>query len=593
MTRRAPLELAFVPRGVEEPLLGYYSVTPLTPGGWADLLGDVGLPDTLRRLSQTVAVGDSHRTVEMRCLEMLPAMAHLLTERDGPSSASVRAWRLAARVVEQSVLAGGDAPDLGRFAAAFPAAGHAVLIRDEEGEARTERPRRTRSRGSSTPRRARFRRRCATHGSCARPRRTPTSSTWGCSSLSCGRCAPDLGLAPPLVRLTDTLAPLRLRLEAAPDSDAGWPLHVDPADQAILQARRLGSSRRSHAPATGHVTLGQQGVVELRLAASALEFAGAAVELPPELVEEQDLEHDAAYLEFAPGALSLGGVVRYDLRASLGGREISAEEFQALAAATQPLVRIGGEWRALKGRALARAKALAAIALHGSSMPAMTALGAALAGRYEVRGHGGGGRRSRAGSSSSWSAACAGRSCVAPVEPPEAFQGELRPYQKVGLGWLSQTRELGLGALLADDMGLGKTVQVIAYLLDHADGVKRPALIVCPTSVLGNWQRELRRFAPDLAVHIHHGPDRTRERRGARGLGRRPHVVCAPAARPPPPDGRVEWRVLVLDEAQAVKNPLTHAAQTAQAGERPGTGWPSPARRSRTGSTTCGRSCTS
>ena len=100
MARRAPLELAFVPRGVEEPLLGYYSLTPLTPGGWADLLDDVGLPDTLRRLSQTVAVGASHRTVEMRCLEMLPALAHLLAEREGPSSASVRAWRLAARVVE-------------------------------------------------------------------------------------------------------------------------------------------------------------------------------------------------------------------------------------------------------------------------------------------------------------------------------------------------------------------------------------------------------------------------------------------------------------------------------------------------------------
>ena len=69
IARRAPLELAYVPRGVEEPLLGYYSMTPLTPGGWSDLLGEVGLPDTLRRLSQTVAVGESHRTVEMRCLD--------------------------------------------------------------------------------------------------------------------------------------------------------------------------------------------------------------------------------------------------------------------------------------------------------------------------------------------------------------------------------------------------------------------------------------------------------------------------------------------------------------------------------------------
>ena len=179
------------------------------------------------------------------------------------------------------------------------------------------------------------------------------------------------------------------------------------------------------------MTLGQQGVVELRLATSALEFAGAAVELPPELVEEQDLEPDSAYLEFAPGALSMGGVVRYDLRASLGGREISAEEFQALAAATQPLVRIGGEWRALKGRALARAKALAAIALHGSSMPAMTALGAALAGRYEVRG-----LAVEVGDPSGELEQLVGQlrgpELVAPVEPPAAFQGELGRTRRLG-----------------------------------------------------------------------------------------------------------------------------------------------------------------
>jgi SNF2 family DNA or RNA helicase len=152
---------------------------------------------------------------------------------------------------------------------------------------------------------------------------------------------------------------------------------------------------------------------------------------------------------------------------------------------------------------------------------------------------------------------------VAPIEPPEAFQGELRPYQKVGLGWLTRTRELGLGALLADDMGLGKTVQVIAYLLDHGDDMSGPALIVCPTSVLGNWQRELRRFAPDLEVHIHHGPDRTRD---AEDLADWDVVLTSYALLPR--DRRLltdgSWRVLVLDEAQAVKNPLTHAAQTAR-----------------------------
>ena len=384
MTRRAPLELAYVPRGVEEPLLGYYSVTPLTPGGWADLLGDVGLPDTLRRLSQTVAVGDSHRSVEMRCLEMLPAMAHLLTERDGRRArrCAPGGWRLGSSSSRSSAAA--PCPTWRRFAAAFPAAGHAVLVRDEEGEATPEAAEDALAGFVDAATRA-------LSAAVRDPRimRTPEAHAdivdLGMLQPLLRAVAPDLGLAPPLVRLHDTLEPLRLRLEAPPDPDAGWPLHIDPADPATLRKAARIFAPLAHA-GDGHVTLGQQGVVELRLATSALEFAGAAVELPPELVEEQDLEPDSAYLEFAPGALSMGGVVRYDLRASLGGREISAEEFQALAAATQPLVRVGGEWRALKGRALARAKALAAIALHGSSMPAMTALGAALAGRYEVRG---------------------------------------------------------------------------------------------------------------------------------------------------------------------------------------------------------------
>jgi SNF2 domain-containing protein/helicase-like protein/SNF2 helicase protein len=560
MARRAPLELAFVPRGVEEPLLGYYSMTPLTPGGWADLLGEVGLPDTLRRLSQTVAVGESHRTVEMRCLEMLPAIAHLLTERDGPSSASVRAWRLAARVVEQSIVGGGDIPDLTRFSAAFPAAAHAVVVRDEEGEASppaavdavsgfVDAAMRALSAAVRDPR---ILRSPEAHGDIV---------DLGMLQPLLRAVAPDLGLAPPLVRLHDTLEPLVLRLEAPPDAEAGWPLHLDPPDPAILRKAARIFAPLGHA-ADGRVTLGHQGVVELRLAASALEFAGAKVELPPELVEEQDLEYDGAQLEFSPGALSLGGVVRYDLRASLGGREISHEEFQALAAATQPLVRVGGEWRALKGRALARAKALAAIALHGSSMPAMTALGAALAGRYEVRGLAvdvG----EPTGELERLVAQLRGPELLEPAEPPAAFEGELRPYQKVGLGWLTRTRRLGLGALLADDMGLGKTVQVIAYLLDHDDELRRPALIVCPTSVLGNWQRELRRFAPEISVHIHHGPDRVRDPETLV-----PWDVVLTSYALLPRDRRllteVEWRVLVLDEAQAVKNPLTHAAQTAR-----------------------------
>ena len=560
-SRRDPLELTFVPRGIEEPLLGYYSFSPLTPGGWADLLGEQGLPDTLRRLSVPVVRGGRTRTVEMRCLGMLPALAHLLADRDGPSSASVRAWRLAARVAEHSVLSGGRVPDLARFAEAFPASGHAVVLTnaDMDGDEPlaalaavsgfVDASSRALSAAVRDPRLLRA------------PEAHPDIVDLSVLQPLLRAVAPDLGMAPPVVRLQESLAPLRLRLEAAADAEAGWPLRVEPADPALLR-------RAAHifAPLVrvrdGVVTLGHQGVVELRLAAPALEFAGAVVELPAEIMDEQDIDLEEAVLEFGTEPLTLGGVVRYDLRASLGGREISPEEFQALAAATQPLVRLGGEWRALKGRALARAKALAAIALHGSSMPALTALGAALAGRYEVRGlavdvAGAGGELET----------LVGRlqspGLLAAAEPPPGFSGELRPYQKVGLGWLTQMRSLGFGTLLADDMGLGKTVQVIAYLLDRRDGVPRPALIVCPTSVLGNWQRELRRFAPGLGVHIHHGPDRARAIEELSGFD----VVLTSYALLPRDRKMLvarEWRVLVLDEAQAVKNPLTHAAQTAR-----------------------------
>lgn len=97
---------------------------------------------------------------------------------------------------------------------------------------------------------------------------------------------------------------------------------------------------------------------------------------------------------------------------------------------------------------------------------------------------------------------------VTPISDPPGFAGQLRPYQQRGTGWLTFLGRLGLGACLADDMGLGKTAQLIATLL--SDRISEPTLVVCPVSVLGNWQRELERFAPGLRVKVHHGPDRLR-----------------------------------------------------------------------------------
>ena len=95
------------------------------------------------------------------------------------------------------------------------------------------------------------------------------------------------------------------------------------------------------------------------------------------------------------------------------------------------------------------------------------------------------------------------------TDVPDPFQGELRPYQRLGMSWLFFLRRYGFGAILADDMGLGKTIQLISYLLTVKEEENTgPALIICPTSVLGNWQKELEKFAPSLSVYLHYGSNR-------------------------------------------------------------------------------------
>jgi SNF2 family DNA or RNA helicase len=94
------------------------------------------------------------------------------------------------------------------------------------------------------------------------------------------------------------------------------------------------------------------------------------------------------------------------------------------------------------------------------------------------------------------------------VEPPEGLQATLRDYQRRGLAWLSEMCALGLGGCLADDMGLGKTVQVIALHLRRRPLGAGPTLVACPTSLLGDWERELTRFAPSVPVRRYHGGDR-------------------------------------------------------------------------------------
>lgn len=161
------------------------------------------------------------------------------------------------------------------------------------------------------------------------------------------------------------------------------------------------------------------------------------------------------------------------------------------------------------------------------------------------------------------------RQAAAPADAPTGFNAQLRPYQREGLGWLNFLADAGLGGILADDMGLGKTVQVLAHLLAEKQRGRLgddagPALVVCPTSLVGNWRAEAQRFAPALRVLVLHGHDRRKHFAAMLDvdivittyplLGRDTEALRS-----------IYFALLVLDEAQAIKNARTQAARAVRA----------------------------
>ncbi len=152
-------------------------------------------------------------------------------------------------------------------------------------------------------------------------------------------------------------------------------------------------------------------------------------------------------------------------------------------------------------------------------------------------------------------------------EQPAALQGTLRPYQRTGTAWLHKHRHLGLGACLADDMGLGKSIQAIALLLHEREefgALPGPTLLICPTSLLGNWRREIKRFAPQLRVWTHYGSDRLQGDAFLQKAGEVDVILTsyALARRDIETLSQRTWLGLILDEAQKIKNPstVTHQA---------------------------------
>jgi len=268
------------------------------------------------------------------------------------------------------------------------------------------------------------------------------------------------------------------------------------------------------------------------------------------------------------GGVGMDSIVAFRWEAALGEERLTKADLAALARAAeakQSLVRVRGQWLEVDpGRidALLRTMGTAGTATAADVLRAgvgLDQLGAD--GDVDVVGVN--------ATSVEWLDSLLDGALHAAVEPiptPAGFNGELRPYQERGTGWLAFLGRLGLGACLADDMGLGKTAQLIAAVLSEPAGA--PTLVVCPVSVLGNWERELARFAPDLRVLAHHGVDRHRVHRAAFAKRAPKHDVVLTTysllARDLEHLVAVDWGRVVFDEAQQIKNPGTAQTKAAQ-----------------------------
>jgi superfamily II DNA or RNA helicase len=164
-----------------------------------------------------------------------------------------------------------------------------------------------------------------------------------------------------------------------------------------------------------------------------------------------------------------------------------------------------------------------------------------------------------------------------PLPAPPGFAGQLRPYQERGLGWLAFLHRFDQGACLADDMGLGKTIQLLAFLqhLKAEEELKRPVLLVAPTSVLTNWKREAAAFTPELVVNEHYGPRRPSSPEGLKKALKGVDLVLTSYGllqRDSELLETLDWQGVVIDEAQAIKNHTAKQSMAARDLGRPGRG---------------------
>ena len=266
------------------------------------------------------------------------------------------------------------------------------------------------------------------------------------------------------------------------------------------------------------------------------------------------------------GYFGLDSLVEYQYQLAIGDREVNTQEWQKLVDAKTPLVHFRGQWMELDRDKMQ--EFLEFWQAHGEEKPQMTMLeflqrSAEAGDDWEVE---------HDEFLAEMMAKLQDKSQFEPVADLKDLNGTLREYQKRGVSWLSYLEQLGINGCLADDMGLGKSIQVIARLVQEREASTSkkknkpkilPTLLIAPTSVVGNWLREIAKFAPQLNVRVHHGSDRLKEIPKFKTHCLKQDVIITSfslARRDSRLLSSIEWQRIVLDEAQNIKNPKS--AQT-------------------------------
>ncbi|MDF0553097.1 DEAD/DEAH box helicase [Kamptonema sp. UHCC 0994] len=293
---------------------------------------------------------------------------------------------------------------------------------------------------------------------------------------------------------------------------------------------------------------------------------GLGVILPPSLANREgwasrlglsiQAETPTTSLKSGDNRIGLQSLLNFKWKLTIGGQQISKAEFDRLIALNSPLVEINGEWVELRAPDVKAAQTFFASRKESLTLSLEDALRLASGDTQTIE------KLpvvsfEATGKLQELLNTLSNNESVNAINP-KSFQGELRPYQARGVGWLSFLEKWGLGACLADDMGMGKTAELIAFLLHLQEQklLESPTLLVCPTSVLGNWEREVKKFGPTLKVLQHYGNKRPKGKAFATAIKGKDLIITSyPLVyRDAKELQSIKWQGVVLDEAQNIKN---------------------------------------